>query len=282
MKKDLQIFKRELKYTNVFGSIKDDNGNVVAVIKRRSVVTSNDEFINSLVATDLSKRSILSSLSKNKVLYNVIDSRTGSVVARMDNKRNLYDLEENYIGTFGNANYLNLSLHILTVLTIIAIVLATITLKSSTTKKIDSEIVITEADGTPVSDRWNILGEEEKDKVLYPNKTYIYIFNVKNTNDIPVEFVIEFDDINLADIPMRYRLSTYEGYLVGSEYVWVTMEDLEFEPVVIPPQSEATFALHWKWNTLSDEDDTTIGNTEGAEYIINVVYTATIHDENSK
>ena len=196
MKKDLQIFKRELKYTNVFGSIKDDNGNVVAVIKRRSVVTSNDEFINSLVATDLSKKSILSSLSKNKVLYNVIDSRTGSVVARMDNKRNLYDLEGNYIGTFGNANYLNLSLHILTVLTIIAIVLATITLKSSTTKKIDSEIIITEADGTPVSDRWNILGEEEKDKVLYPNKTYIYIFNVKNTNDIPVEFVIEFDDIN--------------------------------------------------------------------------------------
>ena len=57
MKKDLQIFKRELKYTNVFGSIKDDNGNVVAVIKRRSVVTSNDEFINSLVATDLSKKS---------------------------------------------------------------------------------------------------------------------------------------------------------------------------------------------------------------------------------
>ena len=73
MKKDLQIFKRELKYTNVFGSIKDDNGNVVAVIKRRSVVTSNDEFINSLVATDLSKKSILSSLSRNKVLYNVID-----------------------------------------------------------------------------------------------------------------------------------------------------------------------------------------------------------------
>ena len=54
----------------------------------------------------------------------------------------LYDLEGNYIGTFGNANYLNLSLHILTVLTIIAIVLATITLKSSTTKKIDSEIIL--------------------------------------------------------------------------------------------------------------------------------------------
>ena len=212
MKKDLQVFKRELKYTNVFGTIKDDNGNVVASIKKRTVVTNSDEFISSLVATDLSKKSILSSLSKNKVLYNVVDSRSNTVVARMDKKRNLYDLEGNYIGTLGNANYLNLSLHILTVLAIIAILLATITLKSSTTKKIDSEIVITDTSGNPIIDQWNILGEHEEDKVLYPDKTYIYVFNVKNVNDVAVTFVIDFDDINLADIPMRYRLSTYEGY----------------------------------------------------------------------
>lgn len=282
MKKDLQVFKRELKYTNVFGTIKDDNGNVVASIKKRTVVTNSDEFISSLVATDLSKKSILSSLSKNKVLYNVVDSRSNTVVARMDKKRNLYDLEGNYIGTLGNANYLNLSLHILTVLAIIAILLATITLKSSTTKKIDSEIVITDTSGNPIIDQWNILGEHEEDKVLYPDKTYIYVFNVKNVNDVAVTFVIDFDDINLADIPMRYRLSTYEGYLVGSENVWVTMEDLAFDPIVIPAQSEATFALHWKWNSLSDEADTTIGNTEGAEYTINIVYTSTIYDEESK
>ncbi len=282
MKKDIQVFKRELKYTNVFGTIKDDDGKVVGSIKRKTVVTNSDDFISSLVATDSSKKSVLSSLSKNKVLFNVIDSRTGTVVARMDKKRNLYDLEGNYIGTLGNANYLHLYLHILTVLAIIAILLAMITLKSSTTKKIDSEIIITDTSGKTISDQWNVFGETEKDKVIYPEKTYIYIFNVKNVSDVAVTFVINFDDINLANIPMRYRLSTYDGYLVGSENVWVTIEDLVFDPVVIPAQSETTFALHWKWKSLSDTDDTIIGNTEGAEYIINITYTSTIYNQDNK
>lgn len=282
MKKDLQVFKRELKYTNVFGSIKDDNGNVVARIKRKTVVTNSDDFISSLVATDSSKKNVLSSLSKNKVLYNVIDSRTGTVVARMDKKRNLYDLEGNYIGTLGNANYLNLYLHILTVLAIIAILLAMITLKSSTTKEIDSEIIITDTSGKTIGVQWNVFGEYEDDKVIYPEKTYIYIFTVRNVNDVAVSFVVDFDEVNLNNIPMRYRLSTYDGYLVGNEYVWVTIDDLVLDPVVIPAQSELTFALHWKWKSLSDEADTIIGNTDGAEYIINVVYTSTIYDEESK
>lgn len=282
MKKDIQVFKRELKYTNVFGTIKDDDGKVVASIKRKTVVTNSDDFISSLVATDSSKKSVLSSLSKNKVLYNVIDSRTGTVVARMDKKRNLYDLEGNYIGTLGNANYLNLYLHILTVLAIIAILLAMMTLKSSTSKEIDSEIIITDTSGKTISDQWNVFGEYEDDKVIYPEKTYIYLFTVKNLNDVPVSFVVDFYEVNLNNIPMRYRLSTYDGYLVGSEYVWVTMDDLVFDPVVIPAQSELTFALHWKWKSLSDEDDTIIGNTDGAEYIINIVYTSTIYDEESK
>ena len=268
MKKDIQVFKRELKYTNVFGDIKDNDGNIVAVMKKRTIETSSDEFISSLVATDATKKCILSTLSSSKVLFDIIDTRTDSVVARMDKQRNLYDLE----------GYL----HILTVLTIIAILLAAITLKESTTKKIDSEIVISEADGTVVTDIWNILGAEQRDKILYPGKNYVYLFNVINTNDVPVSFVIEFDDINLAEIPMRYRLSTFDGFIVGSEYTWVDMDDLEFEPIVIPAQSEATFALHWKWQTLSDDFDTVIGNTDGAEYVINVSYTSTIYDENSK
>lgn len=282
MKKDIQVFKRELKYTNVFGDIKDNDGNIVAVMKKRTIETSSDEFISSLVATDATKKCILSTLSSSKVLFDIIDTRTDSVVARMDKQRNLYDLEGYYIGTLGNANYLHVYLHILTVLTIIAILLAAITLKESTTKKIDSEIVISEADGTVVTDVWNILGAEQKDKILYPGKNYVYLFNVINTNDVPVSFVIEFDDINLAEIPMRYRLSTFDGFIVGSEYTWVEMDDLEFEPIVIPAQSEATFALHWKWQTLSDDFDTVIGNTDGAEYVINVAYTSTIYDENSK
>ena len=278
MKKDVEVFVRELQWIHVFGKVKSKSGEVVAVIKNHRVLTSSDDFIKSLIPTDTTKRYRLPDVYNNKNLYDVIDTRSNSVIAYMDKYRNVYDVDGYYIGTLGNAGYLNYALHILTVLTIIAVILAAISLRESASRDVDSTITIVERDGTVAEEVWNIFGAEKADKILFPGRNYIYHFTVINDHDVDILFNISFTADNNADVPIRYKLESPSGYLFGSELSWVDLFDMNVENISIPANSSVTFALHWMWRSESDRKDTIIGNLDDTHYTIYVEYSSTIDD----
>lgn len=276
MKKDIQVFVRKLKWIHVFGKIKDVDGKVVAIVKGNKVLTMSDEFINSLVPSESSK--VYKLPDNKKGLYKIVDTRSNSVVAYMDRYRNVYDLEGSYVGTIGNASYLNLTLHILIVLTIIAVILAAISLKESASRDVDSTITIVERDGTVAEEVWNIFGAEKADKILFPGRNYIYHFTVVNDHDVDLLFNISFDADNNADVPIRYKLESPSGYLFGSELVWTDLNNMNVKNISIPANSSVTFALHWMWRSESDKKDTIIGNLDDTHYTIYVEYSSIIDD----
>lgn len=270
-------FFRKLSYTYVFGKIKDVNGKCVAVMKKGNVYTSEDSFIASLVPTDISGRFNIFESSGDVKIYDVIDSRTDKIIARIDKNLNLFDVKGLYIGTLSGNNKIFIWLYIISAIALITFLLFIILLNNSTSIT-DFEIVITDYYGNEVTENWNIFGEREVDKVIYPGKSYTYVFNVKNTSKADVDFRIDFDDINYDNVPIRYRLSSYEGYLVGDDSSWVDIDELVLDTVIIKSESEMSFALEWKWISESDTIDTFIGNSNDAKYTITLIHTSTLHD----
>lgn len=278
MKKKKQPFIKQLQFSHIFNNIKDANGNIVGIVKNHQMLTSSDSFINAITTSDINNFANTSNFKNNKIIYNVIDTRSDKIVAQIDNKYNVFNMEGLYTGTIKSSKRSIITFYVTLIVTLIGIILTLLSLRQTVDLKIDSVIRIIEMDGDEIVENWNILGENKKDKVLYPGRKYTYRFTVINDNDNAVEFTLNFEDINDDEIPMMYRLSSYGGYIHGNDDTWVKAEDIELYKVIIPAHSEITYALHWMWITETDEKDTMIGNNN-ANYIIRVFYQSTVYDQ---
>ena len=95
-----------------------------------------------------------------------------------------------------------------------------------------------------------------------------YVYTVECYGDYSMLYNMKFSDENPHKINMKYKLRRNGTYVAGDENTWVTVEQLSQEGMKIAPGTIDVFILDWKWEDA--DNDTEIGETEGAKYIINI------------
>lgn len=266
-------------YNAWFNKIKDDNKNVVATIKGRTIYSSNDIFLSFVKSGGANAEY---DVEFNRKSYNVMDDRTKELVGLVDDRFNVFNNENQYSGTIHNLtkvfNYVTRSILAVIIIFLILIILF---LKTTGDSIKPTDIYITEADGMSVEDQWNIFGQTEQEKVIMPGRKGVYYFTIHNTNYFDIECDLDFSELNEWDIALRYRLRKDAfTYLKGNSRTYVTVDELETDNIVVPARSYITFALDWYWDeNVSDEKDTIAGLQPNAEY---TVYIEIVSEEKTK
>lgn len=262
--------KNYLNYYVWFGKIKDSSRRNVATITGRTIKSSDPVFL-AYMTSGMSGPSY--PVKFNKHSYNVVDEATGNIVAKVDDRFNVYNELGIYSGSLHNVtrifNYaMKISVSIILIFLIILILLLRTTVDSVKPK----DIYITEGEMVEVSDEWNIFGETENDKVIMPGKKGVYYFSIHNTNHFDIVCTISFKDDNEHDIAMKYRLrkDTFT-YLKGSSKKYLEVEEMTTKEIVIPAKSYVTLALDWYWDEdVNHQVDTNAGSSAGADYTVYV------------
>ena len=105
--------------------------------------------------------------------------------------------------------------------------------------------------------------------VLAPGAAGSYQFRVKNTEAYDIEYSIRLADTdeNQPALPMKYRLKAGSAYIDGTQ--WQTAAELHAGTRTLVPGASDSFTLEWKWETVSDSSDTSIGKQTGdPQYIL--------------
>jgi len=100
-------------------------------------------------------------------------------------------------------------------------------------------------------------------KVLSPGASGSYTFRVKNTeaDDIAYGIRLTDNDENQPALPMKYRLKAGGAYIDGNQ--WQTAAELQAGTKILTPGDSDYYTLEWKWETVSDNNDTGIGTQTG-------------------
>ena len=107
------------------------------------------------------------------------------------------------------------------------------------------------------------------EKIIAPGTTGSYYFTVKNTADFAMKCALRFEDINDPEsrVPMLYRLRSEDGYLLGDDTTWLTLEEIINFDIPLNIDKSKDFILDWKWIyedltdiETRDELDTMLGN----------------------
>lgn len=261
--------KNYFSYYVWFKNIKNANRQKIARINGRSIISYDEYFLRDM-ASGYNKENKNVEFSKHA--YNVIDGATGEMVAKVDNRFNVFNNRGEYSCSLHNVTRL-VTFVTNTILTVIIIFLILIILLLRTTG--DSvkpkDIHITEGDGIAVADEWNIFGQTEEEKVILPGRRGVYYFTIHNDNYFDVEVDLDFSQDNRYSIKMEYRLRKGDyTYLAGSGNSYVGVDEMDIDSVIIPARGFVTFALDWCWVDTGnlDELDTFAGNAGDAEYTV--------------
>lgn len=100
-------------------------------------------------------------------------------------------------------------------------------------------------------------------KVLSPGAFGSYTFRVKNTEAEDIEYDIRLTDTdeNQPALPMKYRLKAGGTYIDGNQ--WQTAAELQAGTKILTPGASDYYTLEWKWETVSNSNDTGIGTQTG-------------------
>ena len=270
----LRHYLKSMNYHVYFKRIRDGNNKSVADIVGHQIITSNDAFIESVTKGVVEQKLDISMFGKNYIKYTIVDNRTGETIAKVDNRYNVFSLDDLYLGTIVNHVVRTFCVFAIIFLALVSLFLSMMFIKSTIKMKVDSVLIVKEANGEVVTTEWNVFGELKSEKVLYPGKSGHYYFTIINENDVDLNIVGEFSDDNPHLVPMKYRLECTDGTVISDE--WVTLDELLLTISCLPAHSEQTYHLEWVWLTESDELDTIIGSTEGAKYTIKIELTSTI------
>ena len=104
-----------------------------------------------------------------------------------------------------------------------------------------------------------------------------YSFEITNGRGNKIGYNISFNDTNIYNINMKYRLKKDNTYVVGDDNTWVSINELFYNNQVLNINQSAYFILEWIWE--DSDNDTEIGKTMGANYSLNItVYGEDIND----
>lgn len=104
---------------------------------------------------------------------------------------------------------------------------------------------------------------------IAPGSNNTYKFIVRNLNEFKVKYTINFIEVNVSNINMKYRLRLGNNYIVGSSSHWVDASSLNREFKSLNAKSMDTYYLDWKWFD-DDINDTPIGIDESSKYSLDI------------
>lgn len=106
------------------------------------------------------------------------------------------------------------------------------------------------------------------DKLIAPGTENTYIFKLKNTGDVALDYTVEVDAFFTPadiEIPVTCRLSRYDGtWVVGGEetYAAIPAVDAAEDSAILGAGKYTYYTLDWRWpfEGGNDQWDTQLGN----------------------
>ena len=98
----LRHYLKSMNYNVYFKRIKDINNKIVGDIVGHQIITNNDAFIESVTNGVVEQKLDFSMFGKNYIKYTIVDERTNETIAKVDNRYNVFSLEDIYLGTIVN------------------------------------------------------------------------------------------------------------------------------------------------------------------------------------
>ena len=146
--------------------------------------------------------------------------------------------------------------------------------KGNTTKVIDADASLKIFEGTK---EWSELKELDifnrnhnhvVNGKIAPGVEETYIYTVECYGDYNMLYDMQFFDENPLNINMKFKLRRNGKFVAGDENTWVTVDQLKQAGMKIAPKTIDVFILDWRWEDA--DNDTEIGETEGAQYKLNI------------
>ncbi len=99
------------------------------------------------------------------------------------------------------------------------------------------------------------------DGIIAPESENTYEFIVKNSTAYNIKYDIKFNETNLYDINMKYKLKKNGVYIIDH---YVSASELIVSDQLLSTDSKDTYHLEWKW--ISSSNDMSIGTNPNASY----------------
>ena len=110
------------------------------------------------------------------------------------------------------------------------------------------------------------------DDKIAPGVQDTYTYTVECYGDYSMLYNLVFQEENPLNINMKYKMKYNGKYVAGDENTWVDYDALTQTGLTIKPGTVDVFTLDWRWEDA--DNDTEIGQTDGAKYILNVLSSA--------
>ena len=103
---------------------------------------------------------------------------------------------------------------------------------------------------------------------IAPGVHSTYNFTVENYGTQKMKYDITFTEVNEYKVNMKYKLKLNGTYIAGDDSTWVDYTELSQTNRTLNIKSSDIYTIEWKW--VDAPNDTEVGETEGAEYTLNV------------
>lgn len=114
------------------------------------------------------------------------------------------------------------------------------------------------------------------ESIIAPGISGKYSFTVENTRSKTCIYDMSFTEENIYNINMLYKLKLNGKYINGDENNWVKYSELSKTNLTIESQKTDVYTIEWKWQ--DNDNDTEIGETDGAYYKMHIKVVATEKD----
>ena len=103
-----------------------------------------------------------------------------------------------------------------------------------------------------------------KEGKIAPGISGLYYYTVENYRENAMKYDMKYTEQNQYSINMVYRLKRNGQYVAGNDSTWVKANLIDLSNLHINGKTSDIFMLEWKWEDA--ENDTQIGETDGANY----------------
>ena len=103
--------------------------------------------------------------------------------------------------------------------------------------------------------------------IIAPESSNSYIFEVKNKQSVKMIYKFNFQELNLYNINMKYKVKVNNVYVYSN---WESITNINLQNLEINPNSTDRIELIWKWIEETPDKDTSIGTNPNASYMIKI------------
>ena len=103
--------------------------------------------------------------------------------------------------------------------------------------------------------------------IIAPESSNSYIFEVKNKQTVKMVYKFNFQELNLYNINMKYKVKVNNVYVYSN---WESITNINLQNLEINPNSTDRIELIWKWIEETPDKDTSIGINPNASYMIKI------------